>query len=188
MAQSPISGDRNLEEQLLSEKIPIGWPWRLLLFALFIFAVSIFIYFGLRYGYEGYLDNRSEQLDEELKVLGQQVSAVDQERFINFYSQLVNLKEVLSEHPFSSNVFKFLERNTINEVYYTEAVLKPAERTLALKGFSNNFENLSAQLAIFEKSGETERVVLNNVTLQGGGVNFSASMILKADLLNKLTQ
>lgn len=172
----------------MTEKIPIGWPWRLLLFSLFVFIISIFIYFGLRYGYQSYLDGRSDNLDAELKTLGQQVSSVDQERFINFYSQLVNLKKVLSDHPFGSNAFMFLERNTINEVYFTEAVLKPGERNLVLKGFSSNFENLSAQLAIFEKSGEAERVILNNVTLQGGGVNFSASLILKADLLNKLTQ
>lgn len=189
MIQSPLPENaRNLEEQLLSERIPVGWPWRLLIFSALIFAIAIFVYFGLRYGYKGYLDSRSRQLDEDLKALGQQVSAADQERFINFYSQLVNLKEILDKHSFSSNIFRFLENNTINEVYYTEVSLRSTERVLILKGFSNNFESLSAQLEIFEKSSETEKVILNNVSLQGNGVNFSATIIFKNTLLNKLTQ
>jgi len=176
------------QTELNAETVSVGWPWRLLLFGLFIFIFSLFVYFGLRFGYQNYLQDQIEFYDSELKKLSSQVSIEDQERFVNFYSQLFNLQKILEDHPYSSNVFRFLEKNTVGAVYFSDALFKKSDSTVVLKGISDNFENLSGQLAILEKSPEVAKVILNNVSLQKNNVSFSVSLTFVPDFFKKISQ
>ncbi|MCH7759769.1 hypothetical protein IID20_05450, partial [Patescibacteria group bacterium] len=123
-----------LEDQFGIEKMSVGWPWRLMFFSIFILILSLFIYFGLRFGYNNFLDDNLAVLEEDINRLSGEVTEEDQERFVNFYSQLVNLKTILEEHPFSSKIFNFLEENTITTVSFSEASVSITERTLSLRG------------------------------------------------------
>lgn len=179
------SATNNISEQFLTEHVSIGWPWRILLFAIVIFALSLLIYFGLRFGYGPYLDSRSETLDRNLAELTQGVNLEDQERFVNFYSQLVNLKTVLEKHPFPSNTFSFLERNTLGRVYFSRADLDVGQRTLRLKGFAASIQGLAEQIAVLENSTDVDSVLVEDVGLSGGGTAFSASLTFKPEFFTK---
>lgn len=184
----PNNDTRFNQQELSAESVAVGWPWRMLLFGFFIFLLSFFVYFGLRFGYQNYLDDQIEFFDGELKKLSSRVSIDDQERFVNFYSQLFNLQRTLEDHPYSSNIFRFLEKNTAAPVYFSDAVFRKADNGFTLRGFSDNFDNLSGQLAILEKSPEASRVLLNNVSLQREGVSFSVSLVLKPEFFKQLSQ
>lgn len=176
------------QAELASEKVAVGWPWRLLLFGLFVFALSLFAYFGLRFGYQNYLQNQIEFYDGELKKLTSRVSAEDQERFVTFYSQLFNLQRILEDHPYSANVFRYLEKSTVPTVYFSDALFRRADNTVVLKGFGGNFDDVSGQLAIFEKSPEAAKIILNNVSLQREGVSFSVSVTFQPEFFKQLAQ
>ncbi|MEW6408362.1 MAG: hypothetical protein AB1465_06780, partial [Patescibacteria group bacterium] len=108
-----------LEEQLkMGEKLPVGWPWRLLLFTVLVFAVLTTIYLGIVLGYKPYLNSRIKSLDKEINNLTQAIDDTQQKSLANFYSQLVNIQNLLARHPNASKLFDFLEKNTHNQVYY----------------------------------------------------------------------
>lgn len=184
----PNNNNRFDRPELATENVAVGWPWRLLLFGFFIFFLSLFVYFGLRFGYQNYLQGQIEYFDSELAKLTSRVSAEDQERFVTFYSQLFNLQRVLEDHPASANIFRFLEKNTVPAVYFSDALFRKAEGSVALKGISNNFENLSGQLAILEQAPEVAKILLNNVSLQREGVSFSVTIVFQSQFFNQATQ
>jgi len=175
--------NNNQQEELVVEQMPIGWPWRLLVFTAVVFALSIFVYFGLRFGYGTYLDNASKNLDKNIKALSEKVPPADREEFIKFYSQIVNLKAALDDHPYGSNVFKFLEKNTIGTIYFTSAEMSINDLNLRLNGFGKDLESVAQQLALFEKSPEIERALLDQVNIKD--MSFSFSIYFKEAFIKK---
>jgi hypothetical protein len=184
-SQNNNVGEVDISEQFVTEKMEVGWPWRIFIFAIVVFGLSLFIYFGLRFGYGPYLENSSKELDNKLADLTKTISFEEQEKFVNFYSQLVNLKGVLTNHSFVSNIFQFLERNTIGSVYYTEASVDTSRRSVVLKGFSANLQSLTEQVAVLEKASEVEAVVLNNVGFMGSNTSFELLIVFKQSFFMK---
>ena len=186
MALEPPGAQVNtsVREQFVTETTSVGWPWRLFVFSGFLFVLSFFVYFGLHFGYRSYLADQSDKADRNLDALAKEVSLDEQDRFVNFYSQLVNLKGVLEDHPFASNFFKFLERNTIDKVYFLDADANVAGKSLKLDGVADSFDSLSQQMAVFEKSSTVANVLLDSVGLQGSQVSFKLSINFKDDFLS----
>lgn len=162
-------------EQFISERLPVGWPWRLLVFSIALFALSVLVYFGVRLGYAAYLENRVAEVDARLAALTGEVSADEQEQLVNFYSQIVNLKTVLDRREYLGNVFSFLERVTLPEVQFTEAQVSTEQGSLALRGRAPSLEAVGAQLAALEAAPEVAHVLLRDVTATGEA-SFSLSV------------
>lgn len=180
----------NLEEQFVAESIPIGLPWRLLVFSLVLFGLSVSVYFGLKFGYSSYLKAETESIDNKIDNLAKEVSQEDQQNFVNFYSQLINLKRVLDQHEFSSNLFGFLERNTIQTVYYNDASFSSDNRTMLLKGEAESSEVLVQQLNVFEKTPELEKVILDQMVFDSAkrNVGFSVALIFRQNFFSQPRQ
>ncbi len=177
-----------IKDEFLTEDISVGWPWRLLLFSVFIFVFSIFVYFGLEFGYKPYLESRIGEVGVEFEKLTELIGFEEQERFVAFYSQLVNLKSALDSHVFSSNAFNFLERYTINSVYFTGARQETDVRLLSLNGFAENFDALAEQMAVFDGLPEIERLVLINVGIRGDETSFAMEINWDEKFFKRLTQ
>jgi hypothetical protein len=164
-----------VSEQFVSERLPVGWPWRLLVFAVALFAFSLLVYFGIRVGYAAYLENRIAEVDAALAALSSEVTAEEQEQLVDFYSQIVNLKSVLQKHAYGGNIFSFLEKNTIPEVRYVEADFNAQDRMLVLRGSGPSVDLVGQQLAALEGASGVERVLLRDVNAEGR-VTFSLSV------------
>jgi hypothetical protein len=169
------------------ETVATGWPWRLLASSVIIFILAIFVYAGLRFGYGPYLDRQIVSLDTSLASLSQSVAAAEQERFVNFYSQIVNVKTVLGKHAFASNALTFLERATTGPVYYTSAELDTNATELKLRGVTTSFDALAGQIAVFEQTKGVARVTLTDVKFTSTGVTFTLSVIFTSDFFKEPT-
>ena len=174
----PNEGNR---EQFLDTQAPIGLPWRLSMFSVILFALALFTYVGLRFGYRAYLNSQAENVDAELEGLVAQVSADDQDQFITLYSQIANLKSVLDKHQFTANALPFLERTVVPGTVFTSANFDAATFTLKLEGTAPSFEALAGQMAVFEKAPEAHSVGLDGVTLSGGTVLFTVNINFKSE-------
>jgi len=174
-------------EKFAGEKATVGLPWRLLIFSIFIFVLALIVYFGLSLGYQSYLNSQSADLDQEINQLGSEVSQSDQQRFIQFYSQLVNLKEVLDAHPFAANIFTFLERNTHTAVYYYNAEAFVKDRVLKLKGRGSSVQSVIEQLSVFDKSPEVAKAILTELNTQKGAPEFSLTLYFSDSFFAKPT-
>jgi len=180
---------KSLNEQFMTEPAAVGLPWRLLIFSGVIFGLSILIYFGFSVGYESYLNSRSGDLDNQLSQLSNTISQQDQQKFIGFYSQIVNLKSVLGQHIFSSNTFSFLEKNTLPQTFYNEAKFKSDILNLELQGRTASLQTLAQQLAQFEQAPEIQTAILKSTSFnQTGSVDFTINLAFKPDFLSKPIQ
>lgn len=176
--------NENIAERFLeSEKLVVGWPWRLFLVSLFILLLALAVNLGLKYGFGPYLNLRKKDLDKTIQASGSEISETQQENFINFYSQLVNLRYLLDNHLSSSAVFSFLERKTVREVYYEGAVLAASEKQLRLEGVAKSYENLAQQIIAFEQSPETEKAALESSQAAERGVRFNVLLNFEPSLL-----
>lgn len=164
-----ISGapENVVAEQFASERLPVGWPWRLLVFSIALFAFSILVYFGVRLGYSAYLESRIVDVDAALAALTGEVTATEQEQFVGFYSQIVNLKSVLDRHAYGGNAFTFLEKYTLPEVQFTEAELNVKDLTLSLRGDAPSIEAVGSQLAALETAPGVVKALLRDVNVSG---------------------
>ncbi len=177
---------KNLNEQFITEPVAIGLPWRLLVFSIVLFALSLLIYFGMSIGYESYLNSKVSGLDKQLDQLSSSINQKDQQQFVGFYSQIVNLKTVLGQHIFSANIFPFLEKNTLPQVSYAEAKFSGASYGLELQGRAFSLQTLAQQLAQFEKAPELQAAVLKSTNFnQSGTIDFVISLTFQSSFLSK---
>lgn len=175
----------NIAERFLeSEKLAVGWPWRIFVFSLFIFLLALSVAAGLKYGFRSYLDLQQKELDKTIQESGGAINETQQENFINFYSQLINLKYLLNNHLETSNVFSFLEEKTNQGVYFESAIWTATERQLRLEGITKSYDNLAQQIIAFEQSSEIEKVVLENSQTAERGIRFNVRIIANPSLIN----
>ena len=161
----------------------MGWPWKFFLFSLLTLATAIVLYLGLNFGYQNYLNNRLQNLDQSLAQLSQSIPRDQQENLTAFYSQIANLQDILERHVSSTRVFSFLENNTNRLIYYTFLNLKIDERKLSLEGVAVNYDALSQQLQAFKSAPEVESFVLNDSNAAGGRVRFKIFLILDTSII-----
>lgn len=172
---------QNPLDQFEPEKLPIGWPWRLFLVTLIIFAFSVLSYIGLAFGYGPYLSSQIESKRTELSQLA--ISQEDRRILGHASSLLANLENILDNHILSSKLFPVLERVTNQRVYYTNANLKVPQRELELRGFAESFEVLAQQLEAYDQAVEVEGFTLNEAQFSQNLVSFRISLKLSANLL-----
>lgn len=165
--------NRQVSEEFLTEKLPVGWPWKILVSGVFLFSLTVFIYIALQFGYSAYLSAEEKKVDTLTTQLEKQVTAEDRTSFVNFYSQVVNLKQVLSQHLFSYNVFSFLEKSTLPTITYTSAAMDNDAHSLTVEGVANAFDAVAGQVAVFEEQPEVLLASLEKVTLTGAHAVFS---------------
>ena len=168
-------------ERFSYQEFSSGGPWRLLLFLFIIFTAAFLLYIGLLYGYQPFLRGLIEDKKTELNGLSVQIESTDQKSFIAFYSQVVNLRELLTTHIFSSKLFPLLETLTSAQVQYQNVSFSTAEKTVTLDGFAESYEALARQMAIYRSGRGIQKVVLEGTQASDRGVRFSARLTLDPD-------
>ncbi|HOB89871.1 MAG TPA: hypothetical protein PKG74_00885 [Candidatus Colwellbacteria bacterium] len=167
----------NIDQRFNVGREPAGWPTRLLIFSLFILILLGVSYFGLAYGYKPFLLSDTESIQAQIDALNEQVSPQDRQTFIDFYSQIENLKTLISRHVFSSNIFSFLETNTRQDISYSSMDLDIPSLTANLGGTASTYESLASQLDVFQNLQEVESVSIGGATLGQTGVSFQMQII-----------
>lgn len=172
-------------EQLSREtpKTP-GWAGQLLMFSATIFFLSIFAYTGMKFGYLPYLDSQLKKLDSEIQSFSRKIPVEEQTQLINFYSQLMNLNYLLKNHSSLSPFFDWLEKNTEVNVYFSKLYLNAASNQVSLSGAAKSIDDFTAQLRIFQKEPNVERVSFSNLAIEPSGFwRFDLTLFLKPDFL-----
>lgn len=170
-----------LSEQFASARATLGWPWKLLVFSLFIFSFSVFLYFGMLVGYKPYLNSEIKRLNESISQLGLAVKEEDRASFLGFYSQIVNLDKLLDNHAQAGTVFDLLEKFIHPNVYYQNANVLLASNLIRLQGVAKNYEALIEQLYVFENAPLVEHAVFDSSSKGDTGINFVMRLTVKPE-------
>lgn len=173
-------GGGNFNNNVVFDAPSLGIPWRVLVFSIILFGITVVVFLGLQFGYIEFLENQSDTLDMKISELADSVNQEDQQEFVTFYSQLVNLKTVITDHRFGVNAFEFLEKYTIPTVYFSSADVNVSAGEVSLDGEAGTLEGLIEQLAIFGDAPELDgdAVVDSLVFSPAGTVSFSIHFTL----------
>lgn len=181
--QAPSGGG-----DFIAEPTNVGLPWRLMIFTFVLLLFAILLFAGLKFGYINYLDDQIEATDSQMEDLAAQVSEGEKERFLTFYSQLVNLKKVLDRRSFSQNLFSLMEGNTLESIYYTNVEYSEDRLSAIFSGRAESMEDFVNQMTVFGDSNEINKAVLQDLSLAEGEVNFSVNILLNGQFLNEPQQ
>jgi hypothetical protein len=161
-----------------------GGAWRLLSFMILVFSVFLITYFGFEFGYQKFLKAQIASYDEELTKLAAEVSADKQEDFLKFQLQLQSLKNVLASHTQVSEVMKLFEGNTNQRVAYTNMTINVPEKRVIIQGVAGSYEDLASQLMAYDEHPQVAKYQITNMkTIEGGRVEFNASLFLDARVI-----
>jgi hypothetical protein len=164
------------------ERLPARVPTRFLGASFIIFLSTLLLYLGLAFGYKPFLQNSVDELKKKTSTLGLQLSSSQQEEVFKLYSQINNLPKLLSEHVVVSPFLNFLESHTLKRVVYKTIDLSIEDRRLLIDGVAASYDDLAAQLKIYESAPEVERVTLENASRQGSIVAFKATVTLSPQI------
>ncbi len=98
--------------------------------------------------------------------------------------RLRNLRVILGNHIFLSNVLKIIEQDTHPHVRFTNFAFTADSRKADMSGEAANYSVLSRQINILERDPQVERVEFGGLsTAQVKFVGFKMSVIFKPTLL-----
>lgn len=155
-----------LEKQLKTNDFLIGWPWRIFVLMLIILVLSISIYLGIDFGFRSYLNSQIKYLDQQLANLNQAIDESSKNQLVGVYSQFVNVKQLLNNRKTTSNFFAFIEQNTYSTINYSSLKADINSMEITIDGAAPDYNTLTKQVALFEKSSLVERVSLENVQMR----------------------
>jgi len=153
-----------------------GWSGQLLMFSTTVFVITLLIYLGLVFGYKPYLNAEVNSLQKQIQQFSQQIPLEEQNQIISFYSQLLNLRSLLTNHVISSPVFTWLEDNTQINVYFASFSLNRREGQVRLAGVAKTMEDVTQQFAIFVSKPEIAKVEIPNVSFSSGAWRFDVTL------------
>lgn len=99
--------------------------------------------------------------------------------------RLKNLRSLLDNHTFASNVFTVIEQNTHPQARFTTFNFTAESRKLDMSGETTSYSALSRQIAMFERAAQIERVEFGGLSVtEGKSLGFKISIIFKPTLLS----
>ncbi len=172
-------------EKLIQEPVATQGVYKeLLLLAGSLLALMLVLYFGIAYGYEAYLNSSITKLNQDIAKFGERIPQADQERTAQFYSALVNLRELLKAHTTASPVLNLLERVTGQNIYYTKLNLNANANEADLAGVAKGVNDAASLAALLERQPEVTRVNFTNVSNQNGAWIFTMSVFLDPSVMH----
>jgi len=178
-----------LDEQLKTNNFSIGWPWRIFVLMLIILVLSVSVYIGIDLGFRNYLNSQIKDLDQRLASLNQAVDESFKNQLIGAYSQFINIKQLLNNRKTTSNFFSFVEQNTYSTVSYNSLKADIDSKDIMIDGVAPDYNTLTKQVALFEKSALVEKVSLEKVQIGESSkvkgateVKFSLKLIMSPKL------
>ena len=90
--------DQKSEEILAPEASAMGWPWKIFLTMSTACGIVVAGYLGLTFGYKPYLETKIEGVKTDIDNLAKSLPLQEQQKFLKFYSQIVNVKALLDSH------------------------------------------------------------------------------------------
>ncbi|MEI7424788.1 MAG: DUF5018 domain-containing protein, partial [Candidatus Staskawiczbacteria bacterium] len=111
----------------------------------------------------------------------------EEEKEVGMYQKKVNdFSNLLKNHEFTSNVFAFLESQTIPNVWYKQFSLNLKNREVQISGESDDMEALSSQISVFENERNVKYIknigTLNSSLGDSARITFSTNLLLTQNI------
>jgi len=157
-------------------------------FACIILAVSVLSY--LVFNFKVQLQQKQIQTAENMSIaLGTVDNRAYSKKFLNYKKQIDDFTAIISDHKITSNVFNFIEKNTLPDIWFSSFNMQESSGELKLSGEVSDLGQLSQQIAVFEKSTNYVSTVsvVDSQENNNGRVSFALDLVLKPEIFNYQT-
>lgn len=163
-----------------------------LAFYLITIIVIVGVIYGWMFAQEREFKARISEADKNIEELNAVLAGANKDiaRFADLENKVKVLRVVLDGHVYWTNFFKFLEDNTIQDIYYL-GFSGDNSGEYSLAGKAKNFHSISEQLRILKANDYVEDVGVSggkfNSPKDGdsGGVDFNLQLSIKPQLFKK---
>lgn len=166
------------------EKIAIGWPWQFFLFTFSMFLISFLIYFGLAVGYKPFLERQIDGIKSNIEELSAKITQEERDNLMSFYSQFINLHNILKNHSTFAGVFEFLENNISKNVVINSLNIEAAQKSVIVEMTAKTYSDFIEQMILFENLEEVKKVNLDDFKLIDQSVQFKMVLVFDSDFFN----
>lgn len=119
------------------------------------------------------------KVSAELEGIGNLDQKQQENDVLKYQKKLADYIDIFKNHQFATNVFAFIERQTLPNVWFSRFSLNRKAASVELSGECDDQETFSRQLAIFEKNEYVQNMGLINSKLGGAGkVQFNLNLSL----------
>ncbi|KKQ21721.1 MAG: hypothetical protein A3G45_01955 [Candidatus Staskawiczbacteria bacterium RIFCSPLOWO2_12_FULL_37_15] len=174
--------DFSIFYQLRTKKI--WWVDVVFYFVISLLISAIFCY--LIFISKIYLQEKEiKKLDAAIETVGTDVQKDHEKTVFNYQKKINDYALLIDNHEFASNVFGFLEKDTLPNVWFSRFSLPTKQNKVDLTGEAESMDALSRQTAAFEKNEFVKKVnLLGSSVGDSGKVNFSLSLLLDSKIFN----
>lgn len=135
------------------------------------------------FSYKKTLSGKSSDLDNEIDRIDQKIGDELDIEVISFQKHLSNLKKMLNDHIYYSNVFSLIEKNTVPTVSFESFSGDVSNKNIQLKGKAISFSSLAKQVVAFRESEEISKLDFSSASIgTDGGIDFDLSLFLKQEM------
>ncbi len=155
---------------------------KLVIIPIVLIIITAIICAGLFF-YEKTLSNKVSDLDNEIDQINEKISQELDTEVISFQKHLNNLKRMLNDHIYYSNVFDLIEKNTVPTVSFESFDGDVPSKKIQLKGKAISFSSLAKQVVAFREAEEISKVDFSSASIGvDGGIGFDLSLFLKQEM------
>jgi hypothetical protein len=155
---------------------------KLVIIPIVLIIITAIICAGLFF-YEETLSNKISDLDNEIDQINQKISNELDTEVISFQKHLNNLKKMLDDHIYYSNLFSLIEKTTVPTVSFESFNGDVSSKKIQLKGKAISFSSLAKQIVAFREAEEIDKVNFSSASIgTDGGIGFDLSLFLKQEM------
>ena len=149
-------------------------------------AILIVIIFGyLALEVKVYIQNQGiDEINKRMVGYSLYQQRIDENSIIDYKKKIDDFSLIIKNHKVSSNVFNFIEENTMSNVWFYNFDMSQSTYEIKLSGEAENIETLSDQIQTFENNKDNVKNinVLNSRVDANGKIRFLLSISLNPEI------
>ena len=172
----------NLSNILSDKKINVDY---LFYFSAVLLSLVIFSYFmfDLKLKIQ---EKKINELDSAFVAIGMGDGQIYNKKVIEYKRKIDDFALVLDSHRSTSNIFEFIEKNTLKNVWFSSFSIQQKADKILLSGEASDLGVLSKQIEMFESQRDyvLDISVLNSENAGGDRVSFVLDIVLSPEVFN----
>ena len=163
------------------------WMDVIFYFVISLLISSIFCYL-IFLDKDNMLRDQIKQQDLELHKVGTESQKAQEKEVIGYQKKINDFTNLLKNHEFASNVFAFMQSQTMSNVWFKQFSLDEKNSAVQLSGESDDVDSFSRQVATFEKNQYVKSIGTLNSSLGGSAkIEFNINLVLDQKIFSYLS-
>jgi hypothetical protein len=123
-----------------------------------------------------------------LETVGTAQQKSEEQSVIGYQKKISDFTNLLKNHEFASNVFAFMEAQTLPNVWFKQFSLDEKSNGVQLSGESDDLDALSRQVASFERNKYVKNIsTLNSALGESARITFNIDLLLDQSIFGYIS-